>query len=442
MIHDARLDAKTSPPAIVVSAPESGSGKTTVVTGLLRSLKRQGIKVRSAKTGPDFIDPIYHSAASGQPSVTLDTWGLRPSTVRERLARTSEADLLLVEGGMGLFDGGLSGIGSTASLAALTRWPVILVIDASRQGQSVGAVIQGFQRWRDGVAIRGCILNRVASPRHEKLLLEAIEELDIEILGLLPRRESLRCPSRRLGLTLPPDERILEEAAAVVETHIALDKLLSIAETGSFPNGKNGIALNPLGQRIAVASDECFRFTYSDTLYDWRASGAEIAFFSPLADEGPSLGCDAVFLPGGYPELYPRTLSENRRFLSRLRQMAAQGCTIYGECGGYMVLGSEFEDRDGVRYPMAGLLPIHTSFLHPRLNLGYRRVQGLEDGFLGPKSTVFRGHEFHYAGEQGSPAPLFQAYDLTQNVWTQVGCRVGSVAGSFIHLMDREEDCA
>ena len=239
MIHDARLDAKTSPPAIVVSAPESGSGKTTVVTGLLRSLKRQGIKVRSAKTGPDFIDPIYHSAASGQPSVTLDTWGLRPSTVRERLARTSEADLLLVEGGMGLFDGGLSGIGSTASLAALTRWPVILVIDASRQGQSVGAVIQGFQRWRDGVAIRGCILNRVASPRHEKLLLEAIEELDIEILGLLPRRESLRCPSRRLGLTLPPDERILEEAAAVVETHIALDKLLSIAETGSFPNGKN-----------------------------------------------------------------------------------------------------------------------------------------------------------------------------------------------------------
>ena len=191
-----------------------------------------------------------------------------------------------------------------------------------------------------------------------------------------------------------------------------------------------------------MASDECFRFTYSDTLYDWRASGAEIAFFSPLADEGPSLGCDAVFLPGGYPELYPRTLSENRRFLSRLRQMAAQGCTIYGECGGYMVLGSEFEDRDGVRYPMAGLLPIHTSFLHPRLNLGYRRVQGLEDGFLGPKSTVFRGHEFHYAGEQGSPARLFQAYDLTQNVWTQVGCRVGSVAGSFIHLMDREEDCA
>ena len=413
-----------------------------VVMGLLRTLKRQGIDVRGAKAGPDFIDPIYHSTASGHPSITLDTWALRPSTLNDRIARALEGQILLVEGGMGLFDGGLSGIGSTASLAQLTQWPVVLVIDVSRQGQSVGALIRGFQQSGEGIAIRGCIFNRVGSLRHQKLILEAIEDLEIEVLGMIPRRDDLQCPSRHLGLILPQEERLLEEAATAIESYVALDKVLSVAHKGRVSGASASPGLQPLGQRIAVARDRCFCFTYPDTLREWREWGAELTFFSPLADEGPEDGCDAVFLPGGYPELYPQTLSGNRHFLHRLREVASHRCPIYGECGGYMVLGTTLQDQTGFHYPMAGLLPIQTSFLEPRLHLGYRRVRGLGANILA--STGFRGHEFHYAVEREDPiergghTPLFEAYDLVEGTNTQVGCQVGSVAGSFIHLMDRE----
>jgi cobyrinic acid a,c-diamide synthase len=385
---------------------------------------------------------MFHAAASGRPCLNLDPWAMRPATVA-RLADTN-ADLLVVEGVMGLFDGAADGTGSTADLAAAAGWPVVLVVDAKAQSQSVAALVHGFATFRPDVTIAGVILNRVGSQNHEAILRAALAPLDIPVLGALPRLEALRLPDRHLGL-VPASEHgglddFLEGAADAVARHVDTAALRDLARPAGFSGGVDTSPMAPLGQRIAIASDAAFVFTYPHLLAGWRDQGAELVPFSPLADEAPDALADAVFLPGGYPELHAATLATATGFLAGLRAAAERGATVYGECGGYMVLGRTLEDGDGVAHPMAGLLPVDTSFAKRRLHLGYREAVTVAASALGPAGTVHRGHEFHYASitaEDGA-ASLFQVRDARGSDLGSMGSRRGTVMGSFVHLVERQ----
>ncbi len=411
----------------MLAAPASGSGKTTVAAGLVRALRRQGLAVQPYKAGPDYIDAGFLAAAAGRPCLNLDPWAMRPETLVAAL--DTDADIAVAEGVMGLFDGPEGGGGSTADLAALTGWPVVLVVDCARQGQSVAALLEGFAGHRGDIRIAGAVLNRVAGARHDALLRERAGA--VPILAALPREPGLSLPSRHLGLVQagehPGIEDWLERAADLVPAAAMPFGPLDLPAAGHA----GGAPLPPPGQRIAVARDEAFAFAYEHVLAGWRRAGAEVAFFSPLADEAPEGG--AVFLPGGYPELHAGRLAAAGNFLGALRRHEGP---VYGECGGYMVLGEGLEDAEGRRHAMAGLLPLETSFAEPARRLGYRRLEAKGGGF--PPGRAFRGHEFHYARalREGPGEALFETADAQGRPLGPAGLRRGRVAGSFMHLID------
>ena len=432
-----------SPPGLLIAAPNSGSGKTLVTLALLRALRRGGTRVASLKIGPDYIDPAFHGAASGRACLNFDGWAMRAATRGGVLQRLSQdADLLIGEGVMGLFDGGPGGAGSTAEAARLTGFPVVLVVDAKGMGASAGALIEGFLRHDPGFELAGVLFNRVGGAGHARLLREAAERAGTRCLGCLPRSTDTQLPSRHLGLVQAEEheelETLIEAAADWLTPHIDLAGLAALARPAALPEGLAPPPLPPLGQRIAVACDRAFAFCYDAVLHGWRSAGAEVRAFSPLADEAPAPDCDAVYLPGGYPELEAGRLAANRGFLDGLRRAAADGARVYGECGGYMVLGEGLVDADGRHHAMAGLLPLETSFANRRLHLGYRHAALLSDGPLGPAGRGYRGHEFHYATvvrEDGPPA-LFRLQDAGGHAHGQAGLVRGTVAGSFVHLID------
>lgn len=434
-----------SAPGVVVAAPASGSGKTVFTLGLLRRLRADGVSVASCKVGPDYIDPRFHEAASGRPCPNLDPWAMRPGTLA-RIARAAAggAELLVVEGVMGLFDGAADGTGSTADLAAAMGWPVVLVLDVRAQAQSAAALVHGFRGFRPDVEVAGVVLNRVGGARHEEMLRAALAPLGLPVLGALPRAADLALPERHLGLVQAMEhadlDEFLDRAAALVGAHVDMAALLALARPGrAEPEAASEPALAPPGGRIALARDEAFAFAYPHLLDGWRSAGAEILAFSPLADEAPDPDADAVVLPGGYPELHGGRIAAAAGFLGGLRRAAARGTFVYGECGGYMVLGRGIEDADGTRHAMAGLLPVETSFARRRLHLGYRRATALADLPFAGRGAVLRGHEFHYASVAGEPAaaPLFAAADARGTDLGPAGARAGSVCGSFLHLIDR-----
>nr|WP_155801668.1 cobyrinate a,c-diamide synthase [Magnetospirillum molischianum] len=439
-------------PGVIISAPSSGSGKTSVTLGVLRALSRRGLTVGSAKVGPDFIDPAFHAAASGQSCFNLDGWAMLPATLAGLAARVGDGvDLVVCEGVMGLFDGALTAPGqpdgSTASLALATGWPVVLVLDGRGMIASAAAVLAGFDRLRPGPGLAGVVFNRVRSSRAQAAIEAACRAAcpDVALLGFLPPSPALEMKSRHLGLVQacerPDLDAFLEGAAALVETHLDLDSLCALARPARIAAAAP-VPVPPLGQRIALAHDAAFAFAYPATLEGWRAAGAEILPFSPLADQGPDPSADAVYLPGGYPELHAGLLAANGGFLGGLRAAAARGAAVFGECGGYMVLGRGIEDETGTRHQMAGLLGLESSFARRRLHLGYRRAVVETAGPLGAAGAIFRGHEFHYAtilAEEGTP--LFAVSGADGAGLGRCGlCASGTVAGSFVHLIDRDVD--
>ncbi len=437
-----------STPTIIVAAPASGSGKTVVTLGILRALARRGMRVASFKVGPDYIDPAFHERATGRPCYNLDSWAMRFETLAGLLQNLGEgAEIVVGEGVMGLFDGSPDGRGSTADLAALFGIPVVLVVEAHKLGQSGAAIAEGFLRFRDDVEVAAVVFNRVAGAAHAALLVEACDErFSTPVLGCLPRDPDLVLPERHLGLVqareLEGVERAIEKAADLVERHLDLGRLLRLARVpsvtllASLPR-----PIPPLGQHVAVASDDAFAFHYPSVIDGWRRQGVRVSFFAPLRDEPPTAGCDAVFLPGGYPELHAARLSANHGFVSGLREAAARGAFIYGECGGYMVLGQLLVDGEGREHPMAGLLPVVTSFADRALQLGYRRLEVAASTPLGPPQTVYAGHEFHFAREiRREGPPLFaRVRDSRGRSLGPAGAVAGNVAGSFIHLVDLAE---
>jgi cobyrinic acid a,c-diamide synthase len=434
---------------LILAAPASGSGKTSVTAGLARHLLRRGLRVATAKAGPDFIDPTFHAAATGQPCLNLDVWGMRPATLAGLVADLeASSDIVLCEGVMGLFDGtGAEGeAGSTSELARITGWPAVLVVDARGQGASVAALLRGFASHQPSVPLAGVIFNRVSSERHGALLAGATARHlpCLACLGALPADAGLALPSRHLGLVPAAEncdaDAVIEHCAAHIGASVDVRRLLSLAHGSVVTDPARAVPTPPLGQRIAVARDEAFCFAYHAVLEGWRRHGAELSFFSPLANEPPDADADAVYLPGGYPELWADRLASAQAFMTGLRRAAANRIAIYGECGGYMILGEAMIDREGRSRRMSGLLPLVTSFAERRLHLGYRRAILCAGTPLGIAGTVFRGHEFHYAtiSRQEAATPLFSVLGAADEDLGAYGLRQGSVFGSFIHLIDRE----
>lgn len=427
---------------LVIGAPRSGSGKTTLTLGLIHALSERGFNVAAAKTGPDYIDLAHLGAAAGRPAVNLDPWAMSAGRLRW-LANEQAAgvDLLVVEGVMGLFDGSADGRGSTADLAMTLGLPVVLVVDADRQSQSVAALVHGFATWRPGLEVAAVILNRVATTRHERLLTRALAETKVRVIGAIPRDTRLAMPERHLGLVLPGEidgvAEVRQRAATVAADYLDLAGLAGLARPLAAPTG-TAQGLPPLGQRIAVARDDAFAFVYPHLLADWRAAGAEIVPFSPLADEAPADDADAVFLPGGYPELHGASLSAAQRFRAGLKAAAERGALIYGECGGYMVLGEVLFDKAGQPHEMTGLLPVITRIDRPRRVLGYRRLA--HAGVL-PWPVRLAGHEFHYSSSAPVEGePLFIATDAEGTAQPPMGLRIRRVMGSYAHVIDRAQD--
>ncbi len=440
--------------ALILAAPASGQGKTTVALALMRALSMRGTKLAPMKVGPDYIDPQFHARAAGRESVNLDPWAMRATTRAALLAAARRhAELALIEGVMGLFDGiDAEGSASTAALAAEFDLPVVLVVDARGMAASVAPLVAGFARHRAGVRVAGVVLNRVGSAAHAATLRAALARSvpEIPVLGALPRAEAIVLGSRHLGLVPAGEvatEPVIAAAAALAAEHVDLDALVALARP---PRGLDGVdattharsLLAPLGQHIAVARDDAFVFAYPAQLAAWRRDGVELSFFSPLADEAPAEASDAVFLPGGYPELHAGRLAAAARFRRAMRAAAARGVAVYGECGGYMTLGTGLVDAEGRRHAMLDLLPLETSFAARRLHLGYRHVRLLADGPLGPRGAALAGHEFHYATilAEGDAPALFDCAAADGRALGPAGRVRGRVAGSFVHLVDRHGD--
>jgi len=431
-------------PGLLVSAPASGTGKTTVMLGLTRALAEDGLTVQPFKSGPDYIDPAFHRAASGRPSFNLDTWAMDDALLDAITARADGADIAIGEGSMGLFDGvatrGRAGFGSSAETARRMGWPVLLVLDVGGQAQSAAATALGFQRYDPDLPFAGVILNRVASPRHERLVRRGMETAGITVLGALPRRGDLTLPERHLGLIQAVEHPDLDAAiagyAAFLRAHVDLPAIRAAARGRVAPPA--GDLPPPPAQRIALAQDAAFSFTYPHLLAGWRAAGAEILPFSPLADEAPDADADLVWLPGGYPELHAGTLAAADRFLTGLRRHA-ETRPVHGECGGYMTLGAALVDKDGTRHRMAGLLGLVTSYEKRKFHLGYRRAVLRAPMAGAAAGAALRGHEFHYSTILDQPdEPLAEVFDADGNPVVETGSRRGQVTGTFFHLIAGE----
>jgi cobyrinic acid a,c-diamide synthase len=428
----------------ILAAPASGTGKTVAASLLLAAFRQRGVAVAGFKAGPDYIDPGFLAAGAGRIVPNIDLWGMRTQTQHAVLASVaSSASLIIGEGVMGLFDGARDGTGSTADLAQTLNLPVVLVVDGRGMAASAAALISGFARYRHDIAVAGVVFTRIGRAGHYDLLAKAARSVGVSAFGWIGRDTSLELPSRHLGLVQAGENagltETIEAAAGLIANTMDMDGLLGLAAPVTANAAGPRAPIPPLGQRIAVAQDEAFRFAYPHVLDGWRAAGAEILPFSPLADAAPDAMADAVYLPGGYPELQAGRLANATGFLNGLRS-TAETALIYGECGGYMVLGDGLTDATGVRHAMAGLLPTETSMQNARVSLGYRRIWMAQASPIA--GGAYRGHEHHHAQEVQRPTDLpsfATAEDATRKPLGAFGAVRGRVAGSFLHLIDQAD---
>ncbi len=438
------------PHGLLIAAPASGTGKTTLTLGLIAALRARGHVVQPFKSGPDYIDPAFHTAAAGRASVNLDGWAMGAAMLQGLASGAAGADIVVAEGSMGLFDGvaraGAFGTGASADIAALMGWPVVLVLDVGGQAQSAAAVALGFAAMRADVKIAGVVLNKVASARHEALVRDGMSRAGITVFGALPRNPSLALPQRHLGLIQAQEHSglatFLREAGDFVASHVDLGALIAAASGAQTLTAPTNIPPPP--PRIALARDAAFSFTYPHLLDGWARAGATILPFSPLDDQGPDPSADMVWLPGGYPELHAGRLAAAQTFRAGMRAFAATR-PVHGECGGYMVMGAGLVDAAGTRHEMLGLLGLETSFEKRKMHLGYRAAKLIAPLPPYGAGTLLRGHEFHYATILSQPdAPLAHVTDaggagVVETGSTRLSPQGGRATGSFFHLIARAE---
>ncbi len=431
-------------PSVVIGGVASGVGKTTVTIGLLAALRRRGLTVQPFKVGPDFIDPGFHRLASGRPSRNLDAWMLTRSYCLESVARhAADADLAVVEGVMGLFDGaeGKSDEGSTAQMAKWLGAPVILVVDAERMARSGAAVVLGFERFDPDLHLAGVIFNQIAGEGHYRFLVEGLAGVtEAEPLGYLPRREDLTLPERHLGLVTARERSFSEtffgRLARTFEETVDVDRLVAMARSQVLPQAAATASRHQVRARIGVALDHAFQFYYPENLELLEAAGAELIYWSPIHDRSlPSV--DALYLGGGYPEVHARELAANEPMRLAVRDFAESGGPIYAECGGLMYLAEALEDLEGCLHPMVGLLPTTIRINPRRLTLRYVEVELGEPTLLGAPGTVIRGHEFHYSRMDEPRSTTRRAYRLRTRRGGEEqpeGYVWGTVLASYVHL--------
>ena len=432
--------------AIVIAGVRSGVGKTTIASGIMGALARRGFRVQPFKAGPDYIDPSYHRIACGVPSRNLDTWLLPHPVATELFHRAAgAADVAVVEGVMGVFDGhsALDEDGSTAELAKLLGAPVILIADAGKVARSVAAEVLGYQQFDPNLRIAGVILNGVGSERHLEFCQPQIEATTgLPVVGWLPRRDDLTQPERHLGLIPTVEGTVVNQwydaLNAQIEQTIDLDAIIRIAATAGRPAETPPQVFpttpQPTRAAIAVAQDRAFSFYYQDSLDLLAAWGAEIVPFSPLDDSTLPDGVGGVYLGGGFPELFAPELSANDGMLDSVRQAIAREIPVYAECGGLMYLGRSLSDLDGRQFPMVGAIPVVSSMTGRRLHLGYREVSACGDGPLLTSGQQVRGHEFHWSVLQEPPDAASAAYQVMNQNDRPEGFRNGSVWASYIHV--------
>ena len=432
-------------PRIVIAGVSSGVGKTTVTVALARALRSRGLRVALFKCGPDYLDPTYHARAVGHASQNLDGWMMGREAVRSTfLAATRDADVALIEGVMGLFDGAspTSEEGSTAEIAKWLEAPVVLVVDAGGMARSVGALVSGFDQFDPALRVAGVVSNRVGSRGHAELLQKALRSWTF--LGALPRDAAAAFPERHLGLrTADPQalpESLLDEWGRIAAEWLRLDALLDSAR--SAPALAGDAPLEPVYSgshrtRIGIAEDEAFHFYYVDNLRRLQALGATLVRFSPLHDARlPEV--DGLYLGGGYPELHAAQLAENRSLRADVLAFAHRGGPIYAECGGLMFLTQGIRTLDGQSHEMVGLLPTHARMRDKLQALGYVEVETQARSLLGAKGTRFRGHQFRYSElEPELPiAEVERAYSLRRRrggETTSEGYRQNNVLASYVH---------
>ncbi len=431
-------------PRVVIAATQSGSGKTTIVTGLLAAFREKGLRVQSYKIGPDYIDPGYHALASGRPAHNLDTWLVPEERLPDIFQRTAgDADIAVIEGVMGLYDGGRNGISSTAQVAKLLNAPVLLVINAKSMGESAAALAMGFRAYDPAVQLAGVILNRLGSPTHREMIEEALARLDIPVYGAVFRNDGMTMPERHLGL-VPVEENLREketvaEIGRTVAAQVDLEKIRVLAADAP-PLEYPGSTPAPVRRRarIAVARDEAFSFYYPESLQVLEAQGAEILPFSPLHDDSlPET--DGLLLGGGFPEMFAKELYANASMRESIRRAAEAGLPIYAECGGFMYLMREMTDFEGNTFPMLGVIPGRVMMNRRLQTVGYVRAEMLRDTVLGPKGTVLKGHEFHFSSEAApeDAAEYPRAFSFCRTRRPEpydAGYARGNILGSYLHL--------
>lgn len=433
-------------PRLVIAAPHSHAGKTTVTLALLAALTHRGLRVAPFKVGPDYIDPQLHRQAAGRPSYNLDTYLVPAARVHDTFCRVAhDADVAVIEGVMGLFDGSspTSRVGSTAAVAALLRAPIVLVIDASGMAASVGALLHGFCTYDPDVRVAGVILNRLGGAGHLRYLAPAIEQEGVAILGYLPKDAALTIPERHLGL-LPTAEEdrvtpLLGHLTALAERHLDLDRILHLAHAAppltpaSPPDQRPAEAVI----RVAWAHDEAFNFAYQENRDLLGAAGADLVTFSPLHDDALPADVDAVWLGGGFPEHFAAQLAANTGMLTALRQQAVRGLPMYAECGGLMYLCEWLIDQHGQRYPQVGIIPGGTRMTNRLQQFGYAEATFLQDTLLGPAGTTVRGHRFHYSTYEPGSRSLDCAYRITRTTTGEAhleGFSTHNVLATYLHV--------
>ena len=441
--------------SILIAAPSSGSGKTTISLGIMAALRKRGRIVQPFKVGPDFIDPGHHTAVCGRASRNLDGWMLSKDYVVSSFEKSSNgSDISVIEGVMGLFDGvnGKSEDGSSAQIAKWTGSPVILVVDARSMARSAAALVSGFENFDKYVNLAGVIFNRVGSERHMNMLREAVESnCKTKVLGFIPRDEALSMPERHLGLVTAEDgfsQEFIDRLADVVEKNVNLDVLLTIAERPHpLPNPPlegAGVSPRPQGEgqgedgvKIAVARDQAFSFYYEDNFDILQDLGAELVFFSPLADKALPEGITGLYIGGGYPEVHAERLSANRSMMDSIKNFAESGGKIYAECGGFMYLTEGIVDFDGEFHRMAGIFPTKAKMLKRRKALGYVEVEAIGDNPLATKGSRIRGHEFHYSEIDEMPETIKRVYRVNKpgsaETWME-GYLYKNTLASYVHL--------
>lgn len=428
--------------AFVIAGTHSGCGKTSVSLGLMAALARRGVAVQPYKCGPDFIDPGHHARACGRPSINLDGWMQNPAVIPDIFHRHAQgADALILEGVMGLYDGasGSDESGSTAQLAKLLNLPVVLVADVRSMARSAAALVSGYMHFDPDVNVAGVILNRVGSANHEDLLREAMDAAGIPVLGCLRRDESVAVPSRHLGLHLAceEDDAVYTRLGDWVEEQLDVDDLLAAIPQRSCPAPAAARRVSP-HVRIGVARDEAFCFYYQENLRLLRMAGAELVEFSPIHDKRLPEDLDALYIGGGYPELYGYELGQNSRMRKEVRKFSQAGGCVYAECGGFMYLMDDLVTDRG-RFAMCGVFPVRAAMNDKRRALGYREITLLRNCPLGPEGTVARGHEFHYSSIETAFLPedmpaVYATADRKGNTAGAEGFLVDNTLGSYIHL--------